>query len=74
LTEQLVGEKLGADRCRVVRRDVGDASACSAVADHDDLVDFRKLAVKARPFRVCGLAVEVDELNGVCVHTTERIP
>ena len=72
---RLVGEKLGADRRRVVRCDVRDASVCSAVVDLDDLIDLGERAVRARPFRVCRLSVEVDELDVVCVpaHTTERI-
>ena len=71
----LVGEKLGADRRLVVRRDVGYASACSAVVDLDDLVDFRELAVAAPPFRGARLSIEIDELDVVCVpaHSAERI-
>jgi hypothetical protein len=67
----LVGEKFGADRRLVVRRDVGYASPCSAV-DLDDLIDFRELAVGAPPFRGGRLSIEVDELHVVCVHSTER--
>ena len=71
----LVGEQFGADRRLVVRCDVRDASACSAVVDRDDLIDFRELAVGAPPFRGTRLSIEVDELDVVCVpaHTTERI-
>ena len=71
----LVGEKLGADWRLVVRRDVGYASACSAVVDLDDLVDFWELAVAAPQLRGARLSIGIDELDVVCVpaHTTERI-
>jgi hypothetical protein len=63
----LVGEKLGADRRCVVRCDVGDASVCADVVDHDDLIDSRELTVEARPFGCSRLSIEVDELNVVRV-------
>ena len=71
----LVGEKLGADRRLVVRRDVGYGSSSAAAVDLDDLIDFRELAVGAPPFRGARLSIEIDELDVVCVpaHTTERI-
>jgi hypothetical protein len=41
-----LNEQLGADRYLVVRVDVGHASACPAVVDHDDFIDSRERTVE----------------------------